>query len=465
MGWLCLNFTWGTTKHFQVRLSRSPVDTAPDSNPTALSITGTMALDLGTIITVVEIVEKVIDVYLRIEGLPQQMKNLGRRMERLNIFLGQLEGFVKRKPKTAFATLYSGQLEDLGKLLAGIQENAERVYDIFDRYKKGILSRSKNLEFRAKWVSNIWFSLVDKTPEKIQAIMDDIDWERSVLSDYLALMAVERAQQPSGPVRRLTGREPERAASGTRHPTPSPSPSPAAPRRNYKILFVDPYNIGRGVVAEALVKLFGQLTVKTGGDWRIGEVQSVGFFVKKGSDCTDVIDTLNYSYKSFKKPWKDGGQIPQKVALEALFDNKWCDHPFKKTIAQEMDTRQSRGLRKNMFTRFDYIVVFTRREHDNMIKLKDAIQKSSEAVGTKSRSRARILQLGAFISQEGGLLREILSPVPNEDGSQNRQRWNRAVADMKVALRGFLKQEMEWKQPREKEKATGGQKRLEVGKA
>ena len=67
----------------------------------------------------VDLVQKAIAIYQRIENLPQQMTQLGRRMERLNIFLVRLKEFIaknNKKSKNAPATLYSGQVDDLGKL-------------------------------------------------------------------------------------------------------------------------------------------------------------------------------------------------------------------------------------------------------------------------------------------------------------------------------------------------------------
>jgi protein-tyrosine-phosphatase len=434
-----------------------------------------MALDLGTVITAVEFVQKCIAIYQRIESLPQEMNRMGRRMEQLKPLVTSLESFVKKKPTTAFVTLYSGQRQDLINILVDIQRNSAQVYDLFERYEKGILSRSKSLEFRAKWMSNIWFSLIDNSPEKVQDIMDEIDYEREVLGHYLNIMAVKGVEDlhvlllanlgadnaPPGRARRRA----ERLAI-TQSPLRSTSPSPVPPRRDYKILFVDPYNTARSVVAEALVKLFGQLTVKTGGEWRIGEVQSAGFFVKKASDHVDTIDRLDYSFKSFKKPWMVGSESPSKTPLDAVFDNKWCDHPFKKVIREEMAARTSRGLQKDMFTRFDYIIVFTNREHDNMVKLKDAIHKKGGSSRASTRSEGRVLQLGTFLNQKGGMPREILHPAGvNSDAAQSREHWNRKVAEMKTALKEFLEQEMEWRNPAAKGKPTGGQKTLEPGKA
>ncbi|KAK4158233.1 hypothetical protein C8A00DRAFT_10960 [Chaetomidium leptoderma] len=413
-------------------------------------------MDLGTVITVVELVQKAIAIYERIENLPQQMAQLGRRMEHLNIFLVRLQNFLEGKPKKE---LLSGQLDDLRKLLERIKSNAAKVYDLFDRYKKGILSRSKDLEFRASWISHLWFSIVDNSADKVQVIMEDIDQQRSLLRDYLVLMAVEKAYQPR------PGRTTEKDTAATatamvKRPTPSPSPSP--PRRDYKILFVDPYNEARGVVAEALVKLLGQLTAKARGDWRIIEVQSAGFFAKAKSDCVGVIKGLDYSEKSFKKPWLPGGQKPHSTAMAAVFDNKWCDYPFKKDIRKEITARTSCGMRKDTFSSFDFIIVFTLREHDNMVKLKEALGKQKDI----PRGKGRVLQLGTYLSQKRGEVREILHPDQRNlnDASKEREDWNRTVSDIKTALKGFLKQEMKWKQPDDKVIAASGKKTLEAGK-
>lgn len=436
-----------------------------------------MALDLGTVLAVVEVVRKCMAMYERIESLPKQMAQMGRRIKRLSIYLGDLEAFVMAKPTTAFAALYSGQRAALVEVLASIQGNVAKVHDVFDRYEKGILSRSKNLEFRAKWLSSIWFSLVDSSPGKVQTIMEEIDQDAVELRDWLDFMTLKGVQvlvqaswSPDTPPLdrgRDRGRGTDETAATTQRAVPSPSPSPAPPRRDYKILFVDPYNTARGVVAEALVKLFGQLTVKNGGDWRISEVESVGFFVKSKSDCISTIDGLDYSFKTFKKPWMEGHESAAKTALAAVFDNKWYDHPFKEVLQQEMASRKSRGLQKDMFTRFDYIVVFTNREHDNMIKLKDAIRRTRGASRASTHGKGRILQLGTFLKQDGGPAREILHPAGvNSDGPRSRQDWNKKVAEIKTALKELLKREMQWKQPESRGKApAGGQKTLEVGKA
>lgn len=415
--------------------------------------------DLGTVLTVVELVQKSINIYQKIESLPQQMKQLGRRMERLNIFLVHLKAVLEKHSQqktTAPPTLLSGQVADLGKILKEIEANAAKVYDLFDRYEKGILSRSRDLQFRARWASQLWFSLVDSSPDKVKELMEEIDYERSEVRDYLNLMAVGRDLAPSAPAPTRSGRKTEKQAATTSTAVakrPSPSPSPAPPRRDYRILFVDPYNEGRSVVAEALVKLLAQLTLRARGDWHIAEVRSAGFFARDKSECVDVIDGLKYSHETFKLPWWPGGQSPNGVAMAGLFDNKWCEYPFKEEIRGEITARKSRGMMKDVFSYFDYVIVFALREHDNMVKLKEAMRKKTGVA--PPRGKGRVLQLGTYLSPKNGAVREILHPKVTKDAKVNREKWNAKVAEIKTALKEFLKQEMKWEQPNDRGTATG----------
>jgi hypothetical protein len=420
-----------------------------------------MALDPGSIVTAIDLVQRAIEIYQRIEALPQQMTQLGRRMERLNVFLVQLEAFVRRKkPGSAYARLFSGQKEALGLLLSSIKEHSEKVYDLFERYEKGILSRTHDLQFRVKWAAQIWFSLVDSSPEKIQAIMDDIDYDRGVLSDYMTLMnvygvevIVDKAFEPQAQAAGAATKKP--AAPKTLAPAkrPSPSPSPAPPRKDFKIIFVDPLNQGRGVVAEAFVKLLGGLTLVAKRQWRISIAHSAGFFVKNRSNCADVVENLEYSYKSFKRPLEDGAKAPSALALAALFDNKSYDYPFKADIRDAMTARRSRGLRKDVFKQYDFIIVFTNRDHDNMIKLKEALRKEDGSVAS-ARGKGRVLHLGTFLADNsGGPPREITTPPKKAGSTVSRNDWNRKVAEIKTAVKAFLKQEMGWTHPSKKEPA------------
>jgi protein-tyrosine-phosphatase len=376
-------------------------------------------------------------------------------MQRLEVFLVRLQAYVQTKKNSAAATLFSGQKQDLGDLLTGIREHAAKVYDVFDRYERGILSKKYDLQFKFKFATQLWFSMVDSSPEKIQALMDDIEYDRSILSDYLTLMNVEgveeilnKVSKPTNDKKKEKGKEQANAKDKKNDTRVSPSPSPAPIRRDYKILFVDPENTGRSVVAEALVLLLQGLTARANGDWRIKEVHSAGFFVRKHGDCADIIDKLDYSFKSFKKPIMDGGQTPTYAAVSSVFDNKLFEYPFKKNVKDHIAARRSRGLTKDMFTKYDYIIVFTNREHDNVIKLKEALVRAYGRSAT-ARGKGRVLHLGGFLTLDG-MPREITTPDKALDGTQSRDNWNWKTSQIKTAIKQFLKSEMKWNMPSQK---------------
>ncbi|KAK4180902.1 hypothetical protein QBC36DRAFT_319339 [Triangularia setosa] len=424
-----------------------------------------MADIVGTIITLVETAQSAINLYNRIDGLPTQMTQLGKRIERLSPFLTRLEAFIKKRPTAASSSLYSGQKQDLKQLLDGINGHIKKATDLFERYEKGILSRSHDLEFRARWISQLWFSLVENSPEKVQAILEDIEYDRGVLSDYLALMAVDKQPDnpPSSPGpghENFTNNNPGNNLKSTvtlpknnklspspipvKRPSPSPSP---IPRQDFKVLFVDPYHSERTAIAESLLTLFRELTLlsKSNTPWRISTISSAGFFIKSSSDLVPVISSLNYSYPSWKMDLKLGGPgvVPKPEALKAVFDNNWASYPFKNTIKSQISSRPSVGLTRDVFESYDYIFVFTKREHDNMVKLKEAV-----SAITKERQKARVLHLGMYLGGEIFYPKLVNGKGAKEDVEQiNRHAWNKKVAEIKTALKEFLKQEMRWQMP------------------
>ena len=233
---------------------------------------------------------------------------------------------------------------------------------------------------------------------------------------------------------------------------PSPSPSPVPSRRDYKIIFVDPYNEGRSVIAASMVNLIKEWTQVSGdGNWRIKMAASAGFFVKKNSDCVEEIENLSYARKSFKLPLKEGKVAANATAVAALFDNKLYNYPAKKTIRENVDKRHSAGIKRNVFANYDYIVVFTTRELENMLALRKALI-LKDGNDAAPRGKGRMLLLGHYIKRKDAPVKEILEPQRDKDGSDSRENWNKAVSEMKVAIKGFLKEEMKWTQLESKAK-------------
>ncbi|KAM7198384.1 hypothetical protein V8F20_006145 [Naviculisporaceae sp. PSN 640] len=486
-----------------------------------------MALDLGTIVTAVEMVQKAIELCNKIVDLPEKMKALGRRMERQNILLLQVEKFVKKYATGVDPILEAGQRTDLMRIIGNIKENAVKVYELLERVDKGILSAEHNLEFRSKTAARIWYALIERPNESIEAIMEDINHDRKELSDYVNIISAEisakgllmlKANAVMEAEQREKEKEKEKEAAELKKKTKdkgkdkSPSPSPSKPatttntsskpqnlqvitvtppktkiraspspsplplRQDYKILFVDPRNQARSVVAQSLLLLLGALTTtlqsqaksfpkSASAAWRISQVHSAGFFVSHKSTLTpSVTSSLPYSHKSYKMGPFPGNEPPNPVALSAVFDNKSYPYAFKSDIQKRMVNRRSVGLTENAFKDYDYIIVFTNREHDNMVRLKDALIKMGKLSVRERGGKGRVLHLGTYIPQRNGAPREILAVTPRKDKNgkslgEDRADWNKKAGEIKTALKGFLKEEMDWVMPdQEVGKATAGGK-------
>lgn len=389
-----------------------------------------MSLSPDTILQAVDLVKKAVEIYRRIEDLPAQMTALGRRLEQLGIFLGCLARFVKAKPKTAYDGLLASQKGELEGIMKSIKSNIDSAYDFFERYEKGILSRRYDIQFRFKWAAQVWFSLAENTPEKVGALVESIDNDCTFLNHYLALMNAQGIEH-------LINKD----KKGGRSVSP-------LPRTDYTIIFIDPYNQGRSVIAAAWVYTFMACTLKAGAQWRIKHCHAAGFFVKSRSDCIETIDGLDYTYKSFKKPFKDGGAMPDRNPRAALFDSQQYNYPDKKLLEDKVASWRSRGVRSTIFKDYDYIVVFTNREIDNMTKLRNALIKQ-EGPSVAPRGKGKLLMLGAHLSPPAEILApaEIPNAAKNKNGTKNGDHWNKTVAQLKLAIKEFLFQEFQWAEP------------------
>lgn len=399
-----------------------------------------MSLSLDTVLQVIEIVNKAVEIYQRIQDAPEKMRRIGKRMERLRSLLRHLEQLLRHEQKRALARLRPAQTEDLLAIIEDIRDDSAKVDALFHQWDNDI--GPFGLQFRFETMARAYFEFGGNA-ERLSAIADDIELHRQDLRDYLQLMGCVGINELL-----VTGPANSAPKAGTR-----PSPSPATPQRtDYNIIFVDPQNIARSVACEALTKLLREWTVRTGGDWRINLVHSAGFFVKNRGEVTDIIESLKYTYPSYNMGMSEGNAKPNAMASAAVFDNKLYDHPYKKTIQDEISARRSRGLSRNVFKTYDYIIVFTSREHDNMIKLRKAlIMRDGKEVAPKGKGR--VLHLGHYLTLDG-IPREIVEAPKNKDGIDSRDNWNWKVSQMKTAIKGFLKQEMRWTQPPQNIKAS-----------
>lgn len=98
----------------------------------------TMADPLGTVMQVVEVVGKAIEIYKKIQDAPEQVRRIGKRMGILNTILGQLEILLRTDEKRALARLGPALTDQLLDVIEDIRKESEEVRILFVKWDKDI---------------------------------------------------------------------------------------------------------------------------------------------------------------------------------------------------------------------------------------------------------------------------------------------------------------------------------------
>lgn len=380
-----------------------------------------MADALGTVTTVLHIVKEAYQLFCKIKDCPPLMQRIGEHLELVRLDLERIQAFLKATPVSKQGTRV------LLCLIQRIREDSEDVTAVFHKWSE------------SNKPAKVWFVVSGKQDDLI-ALRDAIDTNRAELSREMLYMGGPFGVDKFGVV-------PAQLLHTTINTTTAQALTgqPAETiRQDYSIIFVDPYDTARSVVAEAYMKLLQGWTTGTGGDWRFQIMHSAGFFVSSRSGVTDLVQSMEYTYPSYELPMAEGHKPPKATAMDALFGNEMFKYPFKQTVKRDIEARRSRGIGKTMFKYYDFVIAFTNREYDNLMRLRKALIAREGRHAVTRGGKGRIIHLGTYVSgAQKGRPREILAP----SGDGTREEWNARVGQIKTAVKGFLKQEMGWKQP------------------
>ncbi|KAI1871392.1 uncharacterized protein JN550_004386 [Neoarthrinium moseri] len=441
-----------------------------------------MSLSLDTVFQVVEIAQKAIEIYERIKDVPREIEELGERMVLLENVLAELNAHLRSKGEHALADLSPKLKGDMSKIIAATEKDCDRVYVLFDMFeqKKGPFGVQFKDNPVASLVAQAHFALGGPAKElealalKIDQHCTDIGRRVEVMSlqgvqanhDLLQLMRKEIEALHSELKARDGTASPHRPAGATgslsppasvgkpapKKPKPQPALSLPPGKSNFKVIFVDPHNLGRSICAETLLQLYRHRTQTKKGNWRIETIHSAGFFVKHRGDCTDLIENqMSYKFRSYKLAMGSGGNLPNAIATAAVFENRVFDdiRPFRTTLQGRVAARKSIGIRRDIFKTYDHIVVFTHREYDNMLALRSALlaAEGGDKAAAAAAYKGRVVHLGAYLTLDDSTL-EIVDAPKNKEGVHTRPAWDKKVAQLKIALETYLRREMGWKPPR-----------------
>jgi hypothetical protein len=218
------------------------------------------------------------------------------------------------------------------------------------------------------------------------------------------------------------------------------SPSPHPVKTDFNIIFLDTSNCAMSRIGEAYVSLLRDWTARTGNQWPVKLDHSAGLNVRNGSDCAELLENLTPPLKL-----KPGNQKPVWTAMAALFDNKLFDYPYKDEIRDTALRRTSRGITEQMFKRYDFVLVFTGRDYETTLRIRQAlVNKGGQSL--VPRGKCRVVHLGSYLGEDGKTV-DIIPPAKEADGTDSRVKYNKTVSLVKMSTKAFLKIELGWEQP------------------
>jgi hypothetical protein len=377
---------------------------------------------------VIDIINKAIDIYDKIQDQPGQIEKIGKRMPRLRDYLEELDELIDfKKHPSSLASLRPTQTKRLDELMKDVKEDVRQVYALLRKWEKN--EGPAGLVWRFDWVAHAVYTL-GSSPDKLDALHQSIEQHLNDINRFVVLLSAFAHNEALNP----GNAKPEQGKGKSPQParkSPSPSPGPVPMKNDLNICFVDGFNTGRSRVAEAYLKLVGEWTCRTGGDWKIKIMHSAGTNVNRvDGGCLKELQTLGLKMV-------EGGKPVNYVAMDSLFDNKMFNYPYKQGVKNRVQHRKTIGIPRDLFSKYDYIVVFTLAQQVKLFKLREALIKLNASY--RAHGKGQIVLLGDYVKPGS----EIFEAAPET----SREKWNKTTSGLKIACKCFLKQECGWKQP------------------
>jgi hypothetical protein len=375
----------------------------------------------------IDIIERAIALYKKVKDTPEQINKIGRRMERLNNYLHELQELLDTKKNPGgLASLRPINKVQLESIIKDIKADGQQVYELLKRWEKNI--GPLGLQWRFDWFGHMVYGL-GSSPDKLDALADNIDKHLNDI-DHFILLLISFAQN-----KQLVQRVP-------RAPSPSPARYPVPVPGQYNLLFVDGYNVGRSKVAEAYTRILLEWSkhIPNAKMLKVNMVDSAGIVIQnKAAYAQELID--------LKTTLARGGNNPTTHALDSLFKNYTFQAPYKTAIEKQAYSSNARGLPANLFSTYDFIISFTKGHELKLIKLRELLV---EKLGNSARPRGKgkIVLVADYVSGKEGT--DLFEP---ED---TRDKWNRTTSFLKGCVRAFLKQELGWIEPTVQIKSSQG---------
>ncbi|KAF2405186.1 hypothetical protein EJ06DRAFT_518213 [Trichodelitschia bisporula] len=133
----------------------------------------------------IEIVQKAVALYKKIQDAPEQVAKIGKRMERLEHYLRGLQELLNAKSSNTLASLQPAQTQQLKLVIQDIKSDSQQIYDILYKWDNNV--GPFGLELRFKTMAQALFA-TGSSPDKLNDLCESIQQHQSELRDFLQLL-------------------------------------------------------------------------------------------------------------------------------------------------------------------------------------------------------------------------------------------------------------------------------------
>ncbi|KAJ9634145.1 hypothetical protein H2204_006476 [Knufia peltigerae] len=383
------------------------------------------------------VVEKAIALYDKMTDAIETVQFMGIRLEGIRDQIMIAQRLVPDSKNDILLKLDRDLYEMIKKTIKKIEVDAQATQVILDAWygkKTGILDST----WRSKLVADVVNSLIKGKGDELKKLNQRLEEYQTSLNHFIGMVNTFYIKELID--RDTTNKGKKLAVAGTPSAV-SRSPSPAK-RQQYRVIFVDPYNEGRSVVAQSYLYLVHQWTVRTENYWPLNKWESAGMRVRARSAFVPQLQALGLS-----KPiqFADGNVPSSPNAIDALFGQPYFNYAYKEPIRQGAAKRLSRGLPVDIFDHYEFILVFTKEQQAILEALREHIARTQPKF-KEVNQRARILLLGSY-SKAG----QIYTPSATGDAEELKKRWGKVINQIKGSVKGFLELECGWKPPKKED--------------
>ncbi|KAF2225426.1 hypothetical protein BDZ85DRAFT_257483 [Elsinoe ampelina] len=383
-----------------------------------------LPVSIGDILTLVDIAKSVYEKVRKVKG---QIEKAGSKIIRLEGYLRNLHFILVKDKGIGQSALRKDQVAEMETMLKETYEDVAKLTRLLQDF------RDKKGPWDTQWASSTAHKIYWATgggAKELEELSEDLEEKVIEIDRWIGQLNLAITQQ-------ILSNQLKQQMKLTQPPTQQLPTASSSKRTGVSILFVDKENTGRGKIAEAYAKLVNQWTSPSRQSWPAGIVHSVGLNVRRRNQCLQYVEKLDV------KHFLDGNDTPVDLAMQALFDNKLFNHPYKAKIEASVRSSRSRGPELSLFKEYDYILVFNRQVETNMVRLRQELVKAG-GLSVAPKGKGQIKLLGEYGNSKNAV---IYHPVELKAIKGELERWQKTVSMIKVAYKGFLKKELGWEQP------------------